>query len=298
VHTTSTAECIVCGNCVAIREGCSAFRFVRPTKDIVAADMHRRHVLAGLVGGAVALPALEASAMSARDHSGRLIRPPGSVPEEDFTARCIACGQCMKACPTNAIQPCAFHDGFHRLYTPKIAPRIGGCEEKCYLCGHVCPTGAIRDLTYEQKRFAKIGTAVIDRHRCLAWEQNKECLVCDEVCPYNAIESRLVETTTGLFRVPIVEEDLCLGCGLCEQHCPINDKAAIVVYRFGENRRADGAYVSAWRKEKILEQRKRSDSRHFGADNAVPQTAVDTLSESTDTTQPAQQGDLPPGFVE
>lgn len=304
VQTTSTAECIVCGNCVAIREGCSAFRFATPASDIVPPDMRRRHVLAGVVGGVVALPALEASAMGKRDHSGRLIRPPGAIPENDFMARCIACGQCMKACPTTAIQPCTFHDGFHRLYTPKIVPRIGGCEEKCYLCGHVCPTGAIRSLSYEQKRFAKIGTAVIDRHRCLAWEQNKECLVCDEVCPYNAVEFRLVETTTALFRVPVVHEDLCIGCGLCEQHCPINDKAAIVVFRFGENRREEGAYVSQWRREDILEKRRRSDSRHFGAAGGGmrKETAgIEPQPQTIDTTQipqPDPQGDLPPGFVE
>jgi NAD-dependent dihydropyrimidine dehydrogenase PreA subunit len=170
----------------------------------------------------------------------------------------------MKVCPTNAIQPCGLDDGFSRLSTPKIVPRIGGCEEKCRSCGNVCPTGALRTLSYEDKRFAKIGTAVIDRGRCLAWEQNKQCLVCDEVCPYHAIDVRIVETAKGSVKAPIVEEDLCMGCGMCEQQCPVFDAAAIVVYKFGENRREHGPYANEAQKQAILERRMRSDS----ADNS------------------------------
>lgn len=210
----------------------------------------------------------------------------------------------MKTCPTNAIQPCMPGDGFQRMYTPKIVPRIGGCEEKCHACGYACPTGAIRRLPYEEKRFAKIGTAVIDRHRCLAWEQNKECLVCDEVCPYNAITAKVVETTTGTFRVPVVNEDLCLGCGMCEQHCPITDEAAIVIFRFSEKRRAFGPYASESEKKQILDMRRVSDS-NIGTsftDNGSTQqpAAANTVS---DVSEPASQkkteeskSALPPGF--
>jgi formate hydrogenlyase subunit 6/NADH:ubiquinone oxidoreductase subunit I len=202
----------------------------------------------------------------------------------------------MKACPTNALQPCTLDDGLSRLSTPKVAPRIGGCEEKCYLCGHVCPTNAIRKLTYEEKRFAKIGTAVIDRHRCLAWEQKKECLVCDEVCPYNAIVPRTVETTKGAFKVPVVDEDICIGCGMCEQQCPIFDTAAIVVFKFGENRRLTGPYVSEPQKKMILEKRSASDgglNTGFGSgaiqsNDSAPQTDVpDTTHKKTDGSSPS-----------
>jgi len=158
-----------------------------------------------------------------------------------------------------------FTDGFSRLYTPKVVPRIAGCEEKCTLCGNVCPTGAIRKLSTEDKQFVKIGTAVLDQHRCLAWEQNKECLVCDEVCPFNAIEARVVDTIKGRFKVPVVNEDLCMGCGMCEQHCPIFDTAAIVVYKFGENRRLEGPYMNEYQKNKISNLRKVSDSKNLGA---------------------------------
>jgi MauM/NapG family ferredoxin protein len=297
-HTTSTAECILCGKCIGIRNSCSAFSFGN-TADLsgksFGPDIGRRQVITGIAAGTLMLPVLKANALTRRDNTGRLIRPPGAVPESAFGARCLACGQCMKVCPTNALQPCTLDDGFSRLSTPKLAPRIGGCEEKCCSCGHVCPTSAIRKLSYEEKRFAKIGTAVIDRHRCLAWEQKKECLVCDEVCPYNAITPRTVETTKGLFKVPVVDEDLCIGCGMCEQQCPIFDVAAIVVFKFGENRRLVGPYASDAQKKLILEKRQASDSSNnvnVGTGGFSTGSGTESIPKPPANTQP--EGGNPP----
>ncbi len=303
VTITYTDECILCGNCAADPRGCTSFAFGRPeTNRKKAATIERRHVLGGVLGGLAVVPLLRVDALGKHDRSGKFVRPPGAVPEESFLARCIRCGECMKACPTNALQPATASDGFSRYHTPRLTPRIGGCEEKCRLCGHVCPTGAIRALPYEQKRFVKIGTAVLNRRRCLAWEQNKECLVCDEVCPYNAITPMLVETTTGLFRVPVINEDLCLGCGMCEQHCPITDEAAITVSRFGEVRLEDGAYVTGAQKEDILKKRHRSDSHamsNLTSDN--PETGSSSESEKSQLppgfTSEDESNALPPGFV-
>jgi MauM/NapG family ferredoxin protein len=294
-HTTSTAECILCGKCIGIRHSCSAFSF-GDTADLAGKsfgpDIGRRQIISGAIAGALMLPALKAEALTRRDNTGRLMRPPGAVPELVFNARCLACGQCIKVCPTNALQPCTLGDGFSRLSTPKLVPRIGGCEEKCYSCGQVCPTRAINKLPYEEKRFVKIGTAVIDRHRCLAWEQNKECLVCDEVCPYNAITPRVVETTKGPFKVPIVDADLCIGCGMCEQQCPIFDMAAIVVFKFGENRRLTGPYISEAQKQVILKKRQASDSGldgnsgkgGFNSNSGTTSAPKDTTMKKTEGT--------------
>lgn len=265
VTKTNVAECIECGICVQLKESCSSFQIALPTPDKnPGPDLHRRHFLSGVSGGLLMLPLFRATAINKSDSHGRLIRPPGAIPESKFLARCIACGECMKVCPTNALQPCTFVDGFSRLYTPKVVPRIAGCEEKCSLCGNVCPTGAIRKIAQKQKQFIKIGTAVVDRHRCLAWEQNKECLVCDEVCPYNAIEARVVNTVKGSFKVPVVNQDLCMGCGLCEQHCPVFDTAAIVVYKFGENRRSQGDYMTQYQMDRLSKLRLISDKHHLG----------------------------------
>jgi MauM/NapG family ferredoxin protein len=304
-NRTNASECILCGICVGIKDDCSGFRFGKtaagphPTP-----DLHRRHLLAGIAGGVLFLPGIKFSSMKKRDETGRLIRPPGSVLEEEFLGRCIACGECMKSCPTNGLQPCGINDGIHRLFTPKLVPRIGWCDEKCALCGHVCPTGAIRNLTSGDKPFIKIGTAVIDRHRCVAWEQNKNCIVCDEVCPYNAIEGKMMETPKGLFKVPILYEDLCTGCGICENHCPISDMAAIMVYKFGENRKSKGPYASESEKQAITNRRSVSDSD--GAfEGDAPSDQKDTAQRLSSPKEPGHDAGttrkgtaLPPGFTE
>ena len=306
VEKTNQAECIVCGFCTQIKDNCSSFKLSLVTPmSIHGPDLHRRHLLTGIAGGLVLLPSFKFSAVKKRDDTGRLIRPPGSVPEDEFLAKCIACGECMKVCPTNTIQPCSPADGFARVNTPKIVPRIAGCEEKCHVCGYVCPTGAIRKISVEDKQFAKIGTAVIDRDKCVAWEQNKMCLVCDEVCPYNAIEGRLIQTTKGLFKVPIIYEDLCTGCGMCEQHCPVFDSAAIVVYKFGENRRNNGPYASEEQKISIIKRRNRSDSQVLFGDDSTKSTLQknpDIKKDIPDSSYPesgtnGSGSSLPPGFL-
>jgi ferredoxin len=81
--------------------------------------------------------------------------------------------------------------------------RIGtsGCQLNCIACGNLCPTAAIRPISLDErlgrKDFAdqgpiKIGTAFIDRGRCLPWAMDRPCIVCQENCPVSpkAISTR------------------------------------------------------------------------------------------------------------
>jgi len=235
-----SGECISCLRCqYECPQDAVKYRMsLAPTR----IDLGRRQAITAL-GASVLLAPLARSLMHRRI-LGRLIRPPGSIPERDFLNACIHCGKCMKACPTNGLQPCIIEAGINGLWTPKLAARIGGCEKNCNLCGQVCPTSAIRKLPLEEKTYAKMGTAVIDRTRCIAWEQDKVCLICDEACPYNAISS-LNETIRGttLLR-PFVDERICTGCGLCEARCPIEGRAAIEVFSIGEERKRRGSYIT------------------------------------------------------
>jgi len=134
-----------------------------------------------------------------------LIRPPGALDEERFLARCIRCGQCMRICPGNIIQPALLEAGVQGLWTPAVNYRIGrsGCQPNCIACGQVCPTAAIRPLSLDEKQgrgdFAaqgpiRLGTAFVDRSRCLPWVMDRPCLVCHELCPVSpkAIFTRTV----------------------------------------------------------------------------------------------------------
>jgi formate hydrogenlyase subunit 6/NADH:ubiquinone oxidoreductase subunit I len=123
-----------------------------------------------------------------------VVRPPGTLPEAEFLSRCIKCGQCMRICPTNVIHPAGLASGLEGLWTPSLNFRIGtsGCQFNCIACGNLCPTAAIRPISLDERlgknRFAehgpiKIGTAFIDRGRCLPWAMDRPCIVCQENCP-------------------------------------------------------------------------------------------------------------------
>ncbi|HOJ39893.1 MAG TPA: 4Fe-4S dicluster domain-containing protein [bacterium] len=155
-----------------------------------------------------------------------LIRPPGAVVEESFNDLCWRCGLCFKVCPAKCLKPVPPGKGLTRWQTPHLIPRQAGCL-RCGSCGRVCPSGAIRLVEMES---VKMGTASIEPARCLVWTHQKECLVCLEYCPVGAI------ILDGKGR-PVVEPSVCVGCGLCEQHCPVlGAKAAITVTPAGEKR--------------------------------------------------------------
>jgi len=116
--------------------------------------------------------------------------------------------------------------------------RFAACEQNCNVCGRVCPTQAIRSVSLEEKTHAKVGTAVLHKERCLVWAQDKLCLICDEICPYNAIVFRTVEG----YRRPVVIASKCNGCGFCEQKCPVGGDSAIMVVPDGEIRLKEGSY--------------------------------------------------------
>jgi ferredoxin len=92
-----------------------------------------------------------------------------------------------------------------------------------------------------EKQHAKVGTAVIDRNRCLPWSQDHRCLICDEQCPYNAIVFKT--DAEHQVKLPVVNANKCNGCGQCEDKCPVLGESAIVVVPQGELRLAGGSYV-------------------------------------------------------
>ena len=86
-----------------------------------------------------------------KNWSKYVIRPPGSVAEDEFLSRCIKCDQCIRVCPTNVLQPALFEAGVEGLWTPIMVSKMGWCELNCTLCSQVCPTGAIREISIAEK---------------------------------------------------------------------------------------------------------------------------------------------------
>ncbi|MBD3160970.1 MAG: 4Fe-4S dicluster domain-containing protein, partial [Candidatus Eisenbacteria bacterium] len=207
-------------------------------------DLARRSTVAALLAGAGGAMLLRATPQAqARTYNPQLIRPPGSLAEPDFLARCIQCGICMKACPPNGLHPTAFEAGLEGIWTPMLVARIGYCDYECNLCGQLCPTGAIEPLPLPEKKKVKIGLAVIDRDRCLPYAYARECIVCEEHCPiptkaitFDQSEVAGRDGKTRLLKLPRVDPDLCTGCGICETKCPFKDLPAIRIVSANETR--------------------------------------------------------------
>jgi len=248
------SECFVCFNCIEdCPEDALSFKFMpQLEREITAPAVPVRRALLGSLLGFSFFGLGRSSGAQDRDYNKKVIRPPGSVEEKDFLERCIKCDQCIRACPTNVLQPAIFAAGLEGIWTPILNNKLGYCELNCTICGEVCPTGAIQRISMEEKngvgKFAeqgpvRIGTAFFDHGRCLPWSMETPCVVCEEVCPVSpkAIFSHEVTITKRdgnpiTLRRPFVDPALCTGCGICEHECPVTDEAAIRVTAVGETR--------------------------------------------------------------
>jgi len=249
------AECFGCMNCLDdCPEGALRLTITGQGNDgvIRGPDIGRRRLILSSIAALAAVPLLKNDLVRAGSRD-RLIRPPGSVAETGFLERCIKCDRCLDVCPTNVLQPASFGQaGLTGLWTPVLDFDVGHCQLSCTLCSEVCPTGAIRRITVDEKLglgdFAErgpivLGTAFFDLGRCLPHAMDIPCVVCQEVCPVSpkAIQTRRETVTNFLGKSvaldkPFIIPERCIGCGICQEKCPVGDLRAIRVASIGESR--------------------------------------------------------------
>lgn len=245
----SMSTCVVCMDCIVecprqiIFTKVSPPQLVRLEQDKVS--LSRREFLGTLSAGCT-LPLFLGVGNSVAGKQQMLIRPPGSLIENEFLASCVRCGECIQVCITNGLQPVGLQLGLEGLFTPYLQTRGGYCEFNCTLCGQVCPTGAIQSLDQAEKHRTKIGHAFFDKNLCLPFAKNIPCIVCEEHCPTpeKAIKFNLVQVVTEkgetiTLKQPYVVDELCIGCGICETKCPLPGRSAIIVNNMGEDRDPD-----------------------------------------------------------
>ena len=246
----SPSRCTLCMDCIDdCPKGIVQFGFFPAKKSAKTVpqpvDLSRRSALVGIALGA-AIPSVAAAAHMLRPRSPDpfLIRPPGAADDEKkFLNLCIRCGECLKVCPTNVLQPAVLEAGVKGVFSPRLLPRFifeqSFCEYSCTLCGQVCPTGAIPRLTEEAKHAKPTGHAYFDHSRCLPWAENTPCIRCEEMCPAPDKAIKILKTVKTKdkngqeieLQFPYVDRDLCVGCGICESNCTIPGVSAVRVRR-------------------------------------------------------------------
>ncbi len=239
-YRSDPGECTLCMDCVEVcPRGLNAFKPAISAAEWNRYDPGRRETLAA-IAAAVTGVALVRSDMFARRESPFLLRPPGvrekNADPVEFT-QCTRCGDCMRTCPTHALQPAVAEAGLEGFGSPVFVMRLGFCDYSCNACGQICPVQAIPPLSLEEKRTQVVGLAFLDQNRCIPWSQHKPCVVCLEMCPLadKAVKAEVTQVTGPdgnpvTLQFPHVVRDLCIGCGICEYQCPVSGEAAIRVF--------------------------------------------------------------------
>ncbi len=155
------------------------------------------------------------------------LTPPGSLSAKNMASHCTGCQLCVAQCPNDVLRPSI---GLLTLMQPTMSYERGYCRPECHRCSEVCPTGAIRPITLEEKSSTQIGHAVWVKKNCVVVTDHVDCGNCARHCPTGAIQMVPLDPNDDFgLQVPAVNEALCIGCGACENLCPSRPFSAIYV---------------------------------------------------------------------
>ena len=253
--TVDHSRCVTCGNCITKCHK-DAIYYGRPrknsqnvenaqssTKTPETVDKGKR---AFLIGSGVAL-ATTAMAQAKKKVDGGLaaieekkmperknpITPPGSISARNMAKHCVACQLCVAECPNQVLRP---SNDLLTFMQPVMSYERGYCRPECNRCSQVCPAGAIKPITLEQKSSTQVGHAVWTHFLCIPTRDKNDdgtpvsCGNCARHCPSGAITMiQLDENDEKSPMVPSINEAKCIGCGACEYVCPARPVSAIHV---------------------------------------------------------------------
>ena len=254
------SRCVVCGNCQQLCPK-SAIRYSHPTSSVSHtapsdATLSRRSFLT-VTASMLATAALKAeekttdgglAVIEDKEPPVRTtpLTPPGSLSARNLQQHCTACQLCIAQCPNGILSPSTRFENFMQ---PEMQYTKGYCRPECTVCSDVCPAGAIRPITVEQKTSIQIGRALWVSKNCVPLTDGVTCGNCAVHCPAGAIQmvpsddGYTLDAESGRWidefgtpadpkttlMIPVVNTEKCIGCGSCEYHCPARPFSAIYV---------------------------------------------------------------------
>lgn len=237
-----TSRCVVCGNCIShCKKDALSYNsrplktFLNEKREAKPTDHGRRSFMA-----ATGMLATTALAQEAKKVDGGFaviedkavpkretpITPPGSLSAKNLKQHCTSCQLCISECPNKVLRPSTRLETFMQ---PEMGYENGYCRPECTRCSDVCPTGAIKTIKAPQKSSIQIGHAVWIKDNCLPLTDGVSCGNCARHCPTGAISMVNYMGDSDNPLIPVVNTEVCIGCGACENLCPARPFSAIYV---------------------------------------------------------------------
>ncbi|MBP3252927.1 MAG: 4Fe-4S binding protein [Bacteroidales bacterium] len=264
-HFIDRSRCVVCGNCMAVcpkdavsytcKKSTKKAAEEKPTENKVNESKRAFLFSSAVMGTTLAfaqqkkktdggLAVIEDKKPYKRSEQ---IVPPGAKSIKNLQNKCTGCQLCVSKCPNNVLRP---SDDLLHLMQPVMSFEKGACRPECTACSEVCPAGAIQKISREDKSSTQIGTAKWVKQNCVVISNDHNCGNCARHCPVGAIimvpyvknnanpadKKEIPNSTSALdqqddkqLMIPTVNENRCIGCGMCEYVCPSRPFSAIYV---------------------------------------------------------------------
>ena len=244
-HEIDYSRCVVCMDCIdTCKDGAIKYKrrlqscaCIKPNNEDKSKDINqgrRAFLVSGAIAGTAAT--LKAQEMKVDGGLAEISRaqkperqtplvPAGSISLKNFSDHCVACQLCVAACPNQVLRPST---DLEKLMQPEMSYERGYCRLECNKCSQICPAGAIKPISIEEKSSIQMGHAVVNLDACVVNKDNVSCGNCARHCPVGAI--RMVKKNPeneDSLRIPTVNEERCIGCGACENLCPARPFTAI-----------------------------------------------------------------------
>ena len=238
-HSIDYSRCVSCMDCIdTCKDGAISYALrsgKRPERQSIGSDTGRRAFITSIAATGTAM----AAQAQGRKRRMPIIRekqkhqrqtplvPAGSLSLKNLTDKCTACQLCISVCPNEVLSPSS---SLLTLMQPEMSYEKGWCRPECTKCSDICPAGAIRPISVEEKSSIQIGHAVVNLDLCVVNTDDVDCGNCARHCPAGAITMVRKNPDDMLsIRIPAVNEQMCIGCGACEHLCPARPLTAIHV---------------------------------------------------------------------